>query len=163
VTPPARPIVGVGAVVVHEGRVLLIQRDKEPLRGRWLVPGGTVELGETLQDAVVREVFEETALRVSPREVVLVFDRIERDGPDVRYHYVIVDYVCDLEGGVLAPGSDARAAAWVAAEDLPRYDVPPQALELILRVLRGRGPVGAGDGAGAAALPEGAGPDTIPT
>ena len=99
--------VGVGAVVIHEGRVLLIRRGKEPLRGRWVVPGGTVELGETLEDAVVREVQEETGLTVAPREVVTVFDRIERDGEAVRYHYVIVDYLCDYVVR-LAPGGFGR-------------------------------------------------------
>jgi ADP-ribose pyrophosphatase YjhB (NUDIX family) len=123
--------VGVGAVVIHEDRVLLIRRGKEPMRGRWLIPGGTVELGETLQEALVREVAEETGLRVEPREVVLVFDRIHRDGGHVSYHYVIVDYACDYVSGTLRAGSDAEDAAFVAEPDLPAYDVPEQALELV--------------------------------
>jgi mutator protein MutT len=127
--------VGVGAVVVHEGRVLLVKRGKEPLKGRWLVPGGTVELGETLLEAVVREVAEETGLTVRPREVVYVFDRIEREEGRVLFHYVIVDYACDLVGGALRAGSDADDAAWVARADLGRYDVPAPARELIERVL----------------------------
>src|SRR5436305_512602 len=90
----AHPVVGVGAVVIHGGEVLLIRRGKEPLKGRWLIPGGTVELGETLEEAVVREVREETGLEVRPDEVVLVFDRIERQGPVVSRHFVIVDYRC---------------------------------------------------------------------
>jgi 8-oxo-dGTP diphosphatase len=135
---PAQPVVGVGAVVFDGDRVLLVKRGKEPLRGRWLIPGGTVELGESLTEAVVREVREETGLIVRPGEVVLVFDRIEREADAIRYHYVIVDYACEWVGGQLAPGSDADEAAFVAMEDLPRYDVPPQALELILRVRRGR-------------------------
>ena len=139
--PASHPVVGVGAVVVHDGRVLLIRRGKEPLKGRWLIPGGTVELGETLEEAVVREVQEETGLRVLPREVVLVFDRIERAGDAIAYHYVIVDYRCDLVGGELVAGSDAEAAAFVDPPDLPRYDVPEQALALIRRVLAlGEGP-----------------------
>jgi 8-oxo-dGTP diphosphatase len=135
---PSHPVVGVGAVVLDGDRVLLVKRGKEPLRGRWLVPGGMVELGETLTDAVVREVREETGLEVRPREVVFVFDRVEREGAELLYHYVIVDYACDLVGGGLVPGSDAEDAAWVRLADLPRYDVPEPALELILRVA-GRG------------------------
>src|SRR6185436_6793024 len=102
---PQQPVVGVGAVVFDGDRVLLVKRGKEPLRGRWLIPGGTVELGETLTDAVVREVREETGLIVRPSEVVLVFDRIDRDETGVRYHYVIVDYLCELVGVTLAATS----------------------------------------------------------
>jgi mutator protein MutT len=122
----------VGAVLIHEGRVLLIKRGKEPLRGRWVVPGGTVELGETLEQALVREVREETGLTVRPREVVLVFDRIERDGESVRYHYVIVDYLCDYVSGTPQAASDADDVALVAPEDLPGYELPPKALEVVL-------------------------------
>jgi 8-oxo-dGTP diphosphatase len=135
---PAQPVVGVGGVVFDGDRVLLVKRGKEPLRGRWLIPGGTVELGESLTEAVVREVWEETGLVVQAGPVVLVFDRIERDGEAVRYHYVIVDYLCERVGGQLAAGSDADDAAFVSIADLPQYDVPPQALELILRVYRER-------------------------
>jgi 8-oxo-dGTP diphosphatase len=130
--------VGVGAVVIHEDRVLLIRRGKEPMRGRWLIPGGTVELGETLQEALVREVAEETGLRVEPRDVVLVFDRIHRDGGRVSYHYVIVDYACDYVSGTLRAGSDAQDAAFVAEGDLPSYDVPEQALELVRQAFERR-------------------------
>ncbi len=121
-----------GAVVIHEGRVLLIRRGKEPLRGRWVVPGGTVELGETLEAAVVREVEEETGLVVAPREIVTVFDRIDREGGAVRYHYVIVDYLCDYVSGSPRAASDAEAVAFVAKGDLPAYDLPPKALEVVL-------------------------------
>ena len=124
--------VGVGAVMIHEGRVLLIRRGKEPLRGRWVVPGGTVELGETLEAALVREVEEETGLIVTPREVVTVFDRIEREGELVRYHYVIVDYRCEYVSGTPRAGSDAEEVALVALADLPRYDLPAKALEVVL-------------------------------
>jgi mutator protein MutT len=128
----------VGAVVIHEGRVLLIRRGKEPMRGRWLIPGGTVELGETLEEALVREVAEETGLEVRPRDVVLVFDRIQRDGDRVSYHYVIVDYLCDYVSGTLRAGSDAEDAAFVAEEDLAAYDVPQQALELVQKAFERR-------------------------
>jgi ADP-ribose pyrophosphatase len=128
--------VGVGGVVVHEGRVLLIQRGKEPMRGRWVVPGGTVELGESLQDAVVREVLEETGIHVRPRDVMLVFDRIERRAGDVQYHYVIVDYRCDYVSGEVEAQSDAQDAAWVSEGDLDGYDMPDLARDLVLRALR---------------------------
>jgi mutator protein MutT len=136
---PLRPSVGVGAVLVHEGRVLLIQRGKDPLRGRWVVPGGTVEAGETLEEALVREVQEETGLQVRPRELVTVFDRIEREAGRVVYHYVILDYVCDYLAGELRAGSDAAAAAWVGPEELDRYDLPPKALEVVLDGFRRAG------------------------
>jgi 8-oxo-dGTP diphosphatase len=133
--------------VVHDGRVLLIRRGKEPLRGRWVVPGGTVELGETLEEAIVREVAEETGLAVVPREVLTVFDRILHEDGRVRYHYVIVDYLCDYVAGRPCAGSDAEDVALVAPEDLPAYDLPPKALEVVqdgLARLRSR-PAGGGD------------------
>lgn len=123
--------VGVGAVIVHDGRVVLIQRGKEPMRGRWVVPGGTVELGESLEEAVVREVLEETGLTVQPEEVVLVFDRILKDAGVVRHHYVIIDYRCRYVAGELVAGTDAAAAAWVSPEELPGFDVPELALRII--------------------------------
>jgi 8-oxo-dGTP diphosphatase len=129
---PDRPSVGVGAVLIHEGRVLLIRRGKEPLRGRWVVPGGTVELGETLEQALVREIEEETGLLVRPRQVVAVFDRIQRVADRVDYHYVIVDYLCDYVAGEARAGSDAEAVALVAPADLPAYDLPEKALEVVL-------------------------------
>jgi 8-oxo-dGTP diphosphatase len=130
VTPTA-PVVGVGGVVVRDGRVLLVRRGKEPLYGRWTVPGGTVELGETLEEAVVREMEEETGLRVEPVEVLTVFDRIEREGERVTYHYVIVDYRCRWRSGEPRAASDALDVAWASAEELPGYDLPPKALEVV--------------------------------
>jgi len=123
--------VGVGAVVIHEGKVLLVRRGKEPLKGRWLVPGGTVELGETLEQALVREIEEETGLAVEPRGLLTVVDRIHREGGDVRYHYVIVDYLCAYRAGELRAGSDAEAAAFVAPEQLTAYDLPEKALAVV--------------------------------
>ncbi|HET6900557.1 MAG TPA: NUDIX hydrolase [Vicinamibacteria bacterium] len=127
---------GVGGVVLIDGRVVLVRRGKESLRGRWVIPGGTVELGETLEEAVVREMREETGLLVRPREVVLVFDRIQREGPSVEYHYVIIDYACEYVSGELRAGSDADEVALVAPEELDRYDLPPQALDLVVDVFR---------------------------
>jgi 8-oxo-dGTP diphosphatase len=134
--PPDRPVVGVGGVVIHHGRALLIRRGKEPLRGRWAIPGGTVELGETLEEALVREIREETGLFVAPREVLLVFDRIERTDTAIRYHYVIVDYLCEYVSGRLRAGSDAEAAVFARPAELPAYDLPPKALEIVLAGFR---------------------------
>lgn len=136
---PKAPCVGVGAVLVHEGRVLLVKRGKQPLRGRWVVPGGTVELGESLEQALVREIEEETGLVVRPLEVVTVFDRIQREEDVVRYHYVIVDYLCEYVSGELRAGSDAEAAAFAAPSELPAYELPPKALEVVLDGFRRRG------------------------
>jgi 8-oxo-dGTP diphosphatase len=123
--------VGVGGVVLHEGRVLLIKRGKEPLRGRWVVPGGTVELGESLEKALVREMKEETDLAIAPLEVLTVFDRIQRDEREISYHYVIVDYLCRYESGEARAGSDAEAVAWARRDELAGYDLPAKALEVI--------------------------------
>jgi 8-oxo-dGTP diphosphatase len=133
------PVVGVGGVVVRDGRVLLIRRGKEPLYGRWVVPGGTVELGETLEDALVREMEEETSLRVEPLEVLTVFDRIEREAERVVYHYVIVDYLCRWVSGEAVAASDALEVAWATPEELRGYDLPPKALEVVEDALRKAG------------------------
>ena len=105
--------VGVGAVVVHEGRVLLVQRGREPLKGQWSLPGGMLEVGESLQSAVIREIREETGLIVETVELVELLDRIYREGERVRYHYVIADYLCRVTGGALQAASDADAVRWV--------------------------------------------------
>jgi ADP-ribose pyrophosphatase YjhB (NUDIX family) len=110
---PLAPLVGVGAVVVDEGRVLLVRRGTEPLRGQWSLPGGLLELGEALTDGVVREVKEETGLAVEPLELIELLDRIHREGECVRYHYVIADYLCRVVGGALQAASDADAVRWV--------------------------------------------------
>jgi len=128
--------VGVGGVLIHEGRVLLIRRGKEPLRGRWVVPGGTVEIGETLEQALVREMAEETDLAVRPGEVLTVFDRIHREDDIVQYHYVIVDYLCELVSGTARAGSDAEAIAWAFPAELGDYDLPQKADEVIREAFR---------------------------
>jgi 8-oxo-dGTP diphosphatase len=110
---PVAPLVGVGAVIVHEGRVLLVQRGHEPLKGRWSIPGGLIEIGEMLHEAVVREVREETGLEIEPVELVELLDRIHREGDRVRYHYVIADYLCRVVGGTLKAADDADAVRWV--------------------------------------------------
>ena len=119
---PSAPLVGVGAVVIDAaGRVLLIRRATEPLKGHWSLPGGLVELGETLLEAVCRETTEETGLTVHPEAIVEVVDRIYRNSSNssaedshVRYHYVVVDYWCRVVGGEVKPSSDASEVAWVS-------------------------------------------------
>ena len=133
---PDRPLVGVGGVVVHRNRVLLIQRGGEPLRGEWSIPGGVLELGETLEAAARRELKEETGLEVEPLEVLKVFDRIMREGSRVRYHYVIVDYACRLKGGRLAPASDVLEARWVRRQDLPQYHLSKKATSVVLQAFQ---------------------------
>jgi len=128
---PKQPIVGVGGVVIEGNRVLLIQRGQEPLKGEWSIPGGMVELGESLAEGVRREVREETGLEVKPLEIVGVFDRIQKNGSRVQYHYVIVDYVCRRTGGRLKSGSDVLDARWVKREDLLQYRVTPKAASVI--------------------------------
>jgi ADP-ribose pyrophosphatase YjhB (NUDIX family) len=112
-------LVGVGAVVVDGcGRVLLVKRATEPMKGHWSLPGGLLELGEPLAEAAKREVFEETGLFVQPEAIVEVVDRIYRSSgdkePQVQYHYVVVDFWCRVLGGDLKPSSDASEVAWVS-------------------------------------------------
>ena len=125
---PDRPIVGVGAVVIRDGHVLLVQRAQEPLSGKWTLPGGAVELGETLEEAVVRELREETGLEVRVLELIEAFERMARDDNDrLRYHYVLLDYLCVPVSGELLAGSDVAAAAWVRPEEFVRYQVTEKA------------------------------------
>lgn len=133
---PKRPVVGVGGVVVRDGAVLLVKRAVEPLRGRWSLPGGAVELGETLEDAVARELKEETNLTVRVVELVEAFDRITRD-PDGRthFHYVLLDFLCEpLEGNPVA-GSDVSAVAWARPEEFAAYELGPHAQRVCEKAL----------------------------
>ena len=135
---PERPIVGVGAVIVDEqGRVVLIKRRYDPLAGRWSLPGGAVELGETLEASVAREMLEETGLDVDVGPVIEVFDRITVDDEHrVRYHYVLVDYLCWPVGGELRAGGDVDDAVLVDPADLARYDLTVKATAVIERALQ---------------------------
>ena len=139
---PEAPIVGVGAVVIDGTKVLLVRRGNEPLKGEWSLPGGAVELGETLQQGVVREVLEETGLVVAPAGIVEVLDRITQDevlqdgaSGRVRYHFVLVDFVCRVTGGALREGSDADEVRWVAREELGEYHLAPITMRVIEKAL----------------------------
>lgn len=132
---PDRPIVGVGAVVVQDGRALIVKRAHEPRKGEWSLPGGIVELGETLVDAVRRELKEETGLEVEVGEVVEVFDRVHRLENRVRYHFVIVDYLCRPIGGTLEAGDDAADVAWVSSDEIDRYGINEFAARVVRRGL----------------------------
>lgn len=136
---PKSPLVGVGGVVIHRKRVLLIRRKREPLKGEWSIPGGLVELGEELHQAVRRELKEETGLEVEPLEIMAVFDRIMRvpRGPArVQYHFVIVDYACRWKRGRISPSSDVVDARWVRREDLAQYCLTPLAFSVISEAFR---------------------------
>ena len=126
-------MVGVGGVVIHRNRALLIRRGSEPLKGEWSIPGGLIEVGESLSGAVRRELKEETGLDIEPLEIIDVFDRIFRRGRRVRYHFVIVDYVCKLKDGRLRPASDVIAAHWVRREDLGKFHLTRKATSVALK------------------------------
>lgn len=133
---PERPIVGVGAVIIQDGAVVLIRRRYEPLAGQWSLPGGTLELGETLEAGTAREMLEETGLVVDIGPVIEVFDRIMFDDRRrVRYHFVLVDYLCWPVSGELRAGSDVDDAAFVRPEDLTRYGLTNKATAVIERGL----------------------------
>ncbi len=110
---PSAPVLAVGAVVVDNGRVLLVRRGSEPLKDRWTIPGGVLELGESLAEGVVREAREETGLIVEPLELLELIDRIHRERERIQFHYVIADYLCRITGGVLKAASDAAEVRWV--------------------------------------------------
>jgi ADP-ribose pyrophosphatase len=129
---PEAPVVAVGACVFKDGRVLLVRRANPPAQGLWAIPGGRVELGETLAEAARREIREETGVRIAPGEAVYTFDVIERDAQGrIRFHYVIVDLLAQYLGGRPRPGSDAAEVRWVSPAELSRMDVNPKTLWLL--------------------------------
>ena len=134
---PDRPFVGVGAVIVDPAaRVLLVKRRFEPLAGQWSLPGGAVDVGETLQACVIREMREETGLEVEVGPVIEVFDRIMHDADNrVQYHYVLVDYVCRQVGGTLTAASDVADVAWVDPGALAGYELTEKAVAVIGQAL----------------------------
>jgi 8-oxo-dGTP diphosphatase len=134
---PDRPIVGVGAVIFDGGRVLLIKRGTPPLLGEWSLPGGVVELGETLRAAAEREAREETGLQVKADEVLEVLDRIiPGRNRSPQYHYVLIDFLCTVHGGKLCAGGDAADAQWVSESDLSKYKLEQTAVDVIKKAFR---------------------------
>jgi ADP-ribose pyrophosphatase YjhB (NUDIX family) len=134
---PSRPIAGVGAVIVmDDDRVVLVKRSREPLAGQWSLPGGTLELGETLEAGTAREVLEETGLVVDVGPVVEVFDRILVDDENrVRYHFALIDYLCRPRGGTLAAASDVTDVLAADSRDLDRYLIADKARDVIARAM----------------------------
>ena len=130
---PDAPRVGVGAVVLDGERVLLARRGRAPSMGKWSIPGGLVDLGERLEDALVREIEEESGLRVRLLGLCGVIDRVVREQDAVRYHYVIIDYVAESVGGRLQAGSDAAEVRWVNVDDLGQYDTTDGLADMIHR------------------------------
>lgn len=129
---PDRPVVGVGAVVLDGDRVLLIKRGHAPLKGQWSLPGGGVEIGETLEQAVAREVLEETGVTIEVGPMVEVLDRISRDiDGRVDHHFVLIDFVARPSGGLLRSGSDADGAEWVRLPELAKYEVAAVTVSVI--------------------------------
>ena len=136
---PERPVVGVGGVIVNRGRTVLIRRATEPLRGEWSIPGGTIEIGETLEEAVRRELREETGLEVRVLELIELFDRIyiengallAQDKKKPRYHYVIADYLCELVGGEPNAGSDVTDLAFAREEELGTFHLTEKATSVL--------------------------------
>lgn len=136
---PKRPLVGVGAILLRRDRILMAQRGKEPLKGWWSLPGGALETGESLADAVRREVREETGLEIRPMGVLEIFERIMRDaGGQPEYHYVLIDYVCRITGGTLCAGDDVARVEWVRRADLGKLQITEGTLGVIERAFRER-------------------------
>jgi len=129
---PRHPRIAVGAIVFHQGRVLLVARKNPPSQGLWAIPGGSVELGERMTAAAEREILEETGLTVRAHTPVETFEVIDRDeGGDVRYHYVIVDLAADYLHGEIRPGDDALEARWVSQEELALLPVNPKTRQVL--------------------------------
>jgi 8-oxo-dGTP diphosphatase len=136
---PDRPVVGVGGVIIDRGRTVLIRRGTEPLLGEWSIPGGTLEIGETLEEGVVRELLEETGLEIRVLELIELFDRIypengsgsARDKRKPRFHYVIADYLCEIVGGEPRAGSDVTDLAFAREDELGKFHLTQTATRVL--------------------------------
>ena len=131
---PDRPVVGVGGVVISDGRALIVKRGSPPLEGQWSIPGGMLEAAETLVLGVRRELLEETGIEVKVLELIEVFERINLDGEGkARYHYVVLDYYCEAVRGEARAGSDVTDVAWARPEELPGYGLTETSTRVILK------------------------------
>jgi 8-oxo-dGTP diphosphatase len=129
---PSAPVVAVGAIIIDDCRVVLVKRTQMPMLGEWSIPGGAVELGETVCEAVIREAREETGLDVEPMVLLGVFDRVIRDeNGSVLYHYVLVDYYCRYVSGELCAGSDCDGARWFSPEEVAEVPLPKDTAEVV--------------------------------
>jgi len=136
---PKHPLVGVGGIIFEGDRILMAQRGKPPLQGWWSLPGGALEAGEILADAVAREVLEETGLVVKPLRVFEIFERILRDDAGrPEYHYVLIDYVCQVTGGELRPGDDVCRVEWMRLDELRPLPITEGTLGVIERAFAGK-------------------------
>jgi mutator protein MutT len=133
---PDRPLLGVGAIIVRGERILLVRRANPPLQGQWSIPGGLVETGETIKEAITREVREETGLEVEPLQLVEVFERILRDDESrVQYHYVLIDYSCRIVAGEAKAGSDVSEVRWASCDELESFAVAPETCVVIRKAM----------------------------
>jgi 8-oxo-dGTP diphosphatase len=131
---PDRPLVGVGGVVIADGRTLLIRRGSAPLQGQWSIPGGMLELSESIVAGVRRELAEETGLEVRVLDLIEVFERIvPGEGGRTRYHFVILDYLCEMASGEARAGSDVTDVAWAGEDELEKYSLTAIATRVIKR------------------------------
>jgi 8-oxo-dGTP diphosphatase len=131
---PDRPMVGVGGVVISNGRALLIRRGGPPLEGQWSIPGGMLEVGETLIEGVRRELAEETGIEVRVGALIEVFERINPDAEGkTRYHFVVLDYLCQAIRGEARAGSDVTDVAWATPLELEKYSLTETATRVILK------------------------------
>jgi 8-oxo-dGTP diphosphatase len=129
---PEVPLVGVGAIIIEDARVVLVKRGHAPLQAEWSIPGGVLELGELVREAAVREAREETGFTVEPGELLGVYDRILRNPEQrVQYHYVLIDFLCRRIAGDLAAASDAAEVRWFTREELPGLKLAEDTLDVI--------------------------------
>jgi 8-oxo-dGTP diphosphatase len=129
---PESPLVGVGAIIIEEGRVVLVKRGHPPLIGEWSIPGGVLEVGETLRAAAVREALEETGLTVETAELLGVFDRVLKDDAGrIRYHYVLIDFLCRRVSGTLKAAGDAAETGWFTQDEACKLPLAKDTAEVI--------------------------------